>query len=328
MIGFDRESFFLYLLEREAITKGVGDDCCLIDFHSKKSSFHTTKKSPTPHFFYTKPHKAHIPAQNITSLVIGMDSFCEGVHFLQGWFSPYELAQKAFLVNYSDIVAMNATPLYATLSIALPKSWHKAEIRAFVRGVGDFCRTHHIALIGGDTIGATSLQIHITLFAKPHKHTLYRDKIPPKSLLYYTSDTYPRYTITQSHKVLKTLLNAPKHKPLRAKGRFLAPRIRSRFIQECASFLKGGMDISDGILSDMIKLCGINKLGFKAYLPLFAPHLRHLLQSGESYEMLLAIAPKDRLKLQRKAAMHRIKVCPLGAFTRKRYALPPHKAWH
>lgn len=322
-VGFDRESYFLSLLEKEAITKGLGDDCCIVNlgYSIHNSSFLQT-------FARAYKHKAHIHAQDLKSLVIGADSFCEGVHFLKSWFSPYELAQKAFLVNYSDIIAMNAKPLYATLSVALPKSWQKVEIREFVNGIAHFCRTHHIALIGGDTIGATSLQIHITLFAKAHKHTLYRDKIPPKSLIYYTCDTYPKYTITQSYKLLKTLLHRPKNKHLRARGRFLFPRLRDRFIADCASFLKGGMDISDGILSDVSKLGVINKLHFKPNMPLFAPHLKPLLYSGESYEMLVAIAPKDRLRLKRIALKHRIKVCNIGEFTRKKYMLPPIKYWH
>ena len=31
MQGFDRESYFLTLLEKEGITRGVGDDCCILD---------------------------------------------------------------------------------------------------------------------------------------------------------------------------------------------------------------------------------------------------------------------------------------------------------
>ncbi|WP_334094316.1 thiamine-phosphate kinase [Helicobacter typhlonius] len=347
MLGFDRESYFLSLLQKSGITKGVGDDCCILDCNA--SPYHSTF-CHSPYSRYTPPpsvaHKAHIHAQDITSFLVGADSFCEGVHFLMKWFSPYDIAYKAFLVNYSDIIAMNATPLYATLSVALPKSWQKAEIKDFVRGIETFCRSHSIKLIGGDTITALSLQIHITLFAKKSKHTLYRDKIPLHSLLCYTSDRYPRDSITQISKVLKNLLNTHKYegfkakntnintestsiKPrLKAKGRFLRPTIRTGFIRECAPFLRGGMDISDGILSDIVQLCTINRLGFKAYFPIFAPRFRHLLHSGETYEMLLAIAPKDRLKIQKRAAKHRIRIHTLGKLTRKKYILPRRKIWH
>ncbi|MCX2716628.1 thiamine-phosphate kinase [Helicobacter sp. MIT 21-1697] len=322
MIGFDRESFFIHTLQSEGITEGIGDDCCVF-FPQDNNSHHPRKAHIKAHINPKAQQKA-----NVSPFVVGMDSFCEGVHFLAHWFSPYELAFKAFLVNYSDIVAMNATPAYAMLSIGLPRYWAKAEIKDCIRGIGDFCRKYNVKLIGGDTISTKDLQIHITFFGLIHKHTLYRDKIPAGSVLFYTCDKYPQHTITQSYKVLKTLLHPPKNKHLRAKGRFLSPRIRARFIADCARFLKGGMDISDGILSDISKLSAINKLHFKSNMPLFAPHLKPLLYSGESYEMLIAIAPKDSLKLKRIALRHRIKVCKIGQFTRKKYILPPIKYWH
>lgn len=311
-IHFDREAFFLSLLQKEAISKGIGDDCCVLDS------------------IFLSPHIAHIRTNKHFPLIVGADSFCEDVHFLREWFSPYELAYKAFIVNYSDIIAMNAKPLYATLSVALPKYWHKREIRAFVKGIGDVCRVYNITLIGGDTISADKAQIHITMFAKAQKHTLYRDRIPIGSILCYTSDKYPQNRITQSYKVLKNLLYDSQilHINKRAKGRFLLPNVRATFIAKCAYFLKGGMDISDGILSEMTRLCAINHCSFKSYISLFAPRQKALLYSGESYEMLIAIAPKDILKLKRYAAKYRIRINMLGTFTRIKHILPPCRAWH
>ncbi len=151
---------------------------------------------------------------------------------------------------------------------------------------------------------------------------------PTKSILCYTNDRYPQNTITQCYKVLKNLLNLPNGRIAKAKGRFLSPHIRAPFIRECAPFLKGGMDISDGILAEITRICAINHLFFKPCMPFFAPYLKPLLQSGESYEMLIAIDSKDFLRLKRKAARHRIKVCKLGTFTRQRQILPSFKHWH
>ncbi len=310
MADFDRESYFISLLKNEGITKGVGDDCCVINPISKRR------------------HVSHIHAKNLSSLVVGMDSFCEDVHFVRNWFSPYEIAFKAFLVNYSDIVAMNATPLYATLSVALAKCWKKEEIKAFVKGIGDFCKTYKIVLIGGDTVSAKNIQIHITLFAKANKHTLYRDRISVGDILCTTKDTYPSNTITKCYKVLKMLLNQPKNQHLKPNGRFLSPRIRASFIHECAHFIKGAMDISDGILNEIRKLCAINHLSFKPCIPFFAPHSKVFLNSGEVYEMLIAVSPKDILKLKRKAMRHRIQIQMLGTFGRKKNILPLCKHWH
>lgn len=325
MIGFDRESFFIHTLQSEGITEGIGDDCCVFFPQGRyNNSHHSHKAHIKPHINSRAQQKA-----SISPFVIGMDSFCEGVHFLAHWFSPYELAFKAFLVNFSDIVAMNATPAYAMLSIGLPKYWSKAEIKDFIRGIGDFCRTYNIKLIGGDTISTQDLQIHITFFGLVHKHTLYRDKIPASSVLFYTCDKYPQHIITQSYKVLKNLLNQPKNRILYPKGRFLKPHIRQSFVRDCAHFLKGGMDISDGLLSEIARLCALNHLCFKSSLPLFRPHIKMLLHTPEEYEMLLAVSPKDILRLKRQAQRHRIFVHKIGTLVRSGgRILPPRKYWH
>ena len=329
-VAFDKETFFIRLLEQSGVTKGIGDDCVILG--NVKNAYPRTHKaqiqagiqktqfckSQTPQLqIRHKSHNAlqspHMLLKGKAPLVIGMDSFCEGVHFLQEWFSPYTLAHKAFLVNYSDMIAMNATAAYAMLSIALPRKWGKSEIKECVQGISDFCK-------------------NITLFGFANKHTLFRDRIPLDSVLYATCDRYPSKTITQGLKVLKNLLINDKQRlakiNLKAKGRFLKPEIRAEFVQSCERFLKGGLDISDGILQEIKRLCTLNQCGFKSAVPLFAPKSRALLQSGEAYEMLLAISPKDMLRFKRQAARHRIKLLKLGSLRKKRTILPKNTLWH
>ncbi|TLD96581.1 thiamine-phosphate kinase [Helicobacter jaachi] len=318
---FDRESFFMHCLQKEGVTQGIGDDCCILLNASPKMY-----KTHSAHIQSLTHHCPALFAKSNKSLAIGMDSFCEGVHFLQKWFSPYEIAQKAFMVNHSDMVAMNAKPLYAMLSIALPKHWERREIKDFARGVGDFCRLWGIKIIGGDTISAEKMQIHITYFGLKHKHTLYRDKIAHGSLICCTCDMYPKYALTQSLKNLNMLLKNPKAK--KPKGIFLSPKLRADFISHCAHFLRGGMDISDGILSEITRLCALNHAGFKSFIPLFSAQSRLFLQSAEVYEMLFAIAPKDLLRAKQIAKKYRIRIRPLGMLSKKRYKLPPYRKWH
>ncbi len=126
-------------------------------------SYRSHKAHIKTHYLQTAIHiNTHSKVQqkaNISPFVVGMDSFCEGVHFLTHWFTPYQLAFKAFLVNCSDIIAMNATPAYAMLSIGLPKYWTKVEIKDFVRGVGDFCRKYNVKLINTRSIVIKFLQV-------------------------------------------------------------------------------------------------------------------------------------------------------------------------
>lgn len=329
---FDREIFFIRSLQQSGVTKGIGDDCVILG--NVRDVYPRTHKAQIQktQFQHNALKSPHTLSKDKTPLVIGMDSFCEGVHFLQEWFSPYTLAYKAFLVNYSDIIAMNATPAYAMLSIALPREWGKSEIRQCVQGISDFCKKFKIFLIGGDTISSQTLEFHITFFGFANKHTLYRDRISSNCVLYATCDRYPSKIITQSIKMLKNLLKHDRQKiskdSLKAKGRFLKPQIRAEFVRGCERFLRGGLDISDGILQEIKRLCTLNQCGFKSSVPLFSISSKALLQSGEVYEMLLAINPKDTLRLKRQAARHRIKLLKLGSFRQKRTPLPKNTLWH
>lgn len=331
MKGFDREAFFIKKLQDSGITQGIGDDCCVLKAKG-----------------YPRAHRAlvsHYPKLQ-QKLVIGMDSFCEGVHFLNTWFSPSQLATKAFLVNYSDLVAMNAIPKYLMLSIVLPVYWSKIEISDFVSGLTYCAHKYKIKIIGGDTIVAQGLQIHITMLGFARNALIYRDRIPPGVHLYYTSDRYKSRAIGQSLRVLKMLLNTPKntnsyskdfgdsqiqksHRVFKPRGRFLYSEIRAGFVKDCAHFLKGGMDISDSILSELDRLGKLNKLKLTSspWRQTQRPHIHRIWSSGEEYEMLLAIAPRDFLRLKRIAYKHRIKLGYIGALQRGSMRLKPPR-WH
>lgn len=330
MKGFDREAFFIKKLQDSGITQGIGDDCCVL----------CAKGYPKAHraliSYYPKFHQ---------KLVVGMDSFCEGVHFLNTWFSPSQLATKAFLVNYSDLIAMNAIPKYFMLSIVLPVHWSKGEISDFIGGLAYCARKYKIKIIGGDTIVAQSLQIHMTMLGFARNTLIYRDRIPPGVHLYYTSDRYKSRAIGQSLRVLKMLLNTPKngnsypkdcsdfqvqkfHRVFKPQGRFLHPEIRAGFVKDCAHFLKGGMDISDSILSELDRLGKLNRLKLtSSWRQHRRPHIHRIWSSGEEYEMLLAIAPRDSLRLKRIAHKHRIKLGYIGLLQRGSMKLKPPK-WH
>nr|QGT50419.1 thiamine-monophosphate kinase [uncultured Helicobacter sp.] len=317
---FDRESFFIKKLIESGITQGIGDDCCILD------------SSPLS---LKMRHKGHIKAP-FRNFVLGMDSFCEGVHFLSSWFAPQDLAYKAFLVNYSDLIAMNATPKYAMLSVCLPKKWSQSDVSDFVKGIKKFAIKHSIRIIGGDTISSDRLQIHITMLGIASRKILYRDRIQKGSVLYYTQDRYPSQTIIQTAKTLRGLLlnhlrdsqKSPHMMKTSPKGRFLLPIIREGFIKDCSRFIRAGMDISDGIYSELSCLSQLNFLKFTPQDRIStSSYYRLMYNSGEVYEMLLAISPRDHLRLKRLSQKHRISVVRLGALMRGKMRLKARR-WH
>ena len=82
-------------------------------------------------------------------LVISTDMLVEGTHFLPGT-DAQRLGHKTLAVNLSDLAAMGAQPLYATLALSLPRV-DETWLAAFARGFFARADAHGIELIGGDT---------------------------------------------------------------------------------------------------------------------------------------------------------------------------------
>ena len=59
----------------------------------------------------------------IGEMVYSMDAFHEDVHFKRAWMTPRQIARKAMLINLSDAIAMNAAPLYALVTLSIPKDF-------------------------------------------------------------------------------------------------------------------------------------------------------------------------------------------------------------
>ena len=70
----------------------------------------------------------------IRNTVYSMDAFFENVHFKKEWMTLKQIAYKSMLVNISDAIAMNAKPKYALLSVAIPSSYSKKDLKELSSG--------------------------------------------------------------------------------------------------------------------------------------------------------------------------------------------------
>ncbi|PAF46017.1 thiamine-phosphate kinase [Helicobacter sp. 11S02629-2] len=301
---FDKEKYFLDTLKGLGVFKGVGDDCVNLSYAANLKSLKS---------FQVLDYK---------DKVVGFDSFIEGVHFKRSFMSLKDITTKAFLVNFSDIVACNAVPKYALLSIALP-SLSKLELKEIAEAIAKICKDYKIYLIGGDTTNAKALSFNIVVFGilqderKTSKTFVKRRFLSRQSrhlkggLLAYTRAR--DRDLGTSLKTLNALLRYPKrlvHN--RRDERFLSPKLRSGFVAEARKKMLIGLDISDGLASEVKYLESSNKLGLKSLIKLNSK----IWKSGEEYEMLFAYNKKDRLSLKRLAKKHRIAFKDVGSFER------------
>ena len=241
----------------------------------------------------------------IGRFVYSKDAFFENVHFKKEWMNYSQIARKAMLVNISDAIAMNAKPLYALLSVAMPKNMTKKDMELLADGFKSIAKYYNIEIIGGDTISNTKLDITVTIISTTTKPLL-RKGIKNNYLLAYTGE------LGRSAKELKKLFRLGKvHK----KSKFIDIHLREKFVAISAAYLKAGMDISDGLFSDLEKLTSLNKTGirFTRKIP------KSIGCSGEEYEMLLAFDRRDKKAVLRRAAQSRTTLNIFGVAARNRY---------
>ena len=190
----------------------------------------------------------------LEGFVITHDSVAEGVHFLPED-PPSSVGWKLVAVNLSDLAAKGARPLAALLSLTLSgdDSWDLA----FIDGVEAACESYSVALIGGDTIrlpeGAPRV-LGLTAIGRAGERTPSRAGGSPGDRLWVAGtlgDSAAGLALLKADKnasgVLVDVFRRPV--PLLEMGQALAPRASAM------------MDVSDGLLLDLARLCAASGCG-------------------------------------------------------------------
>src|SRR5262245_32962126 len=76
-----------------------------------------------------------VAAIHESPLLLTTDMLIEGIHFRRDWASPRRIGFKAMRVNLSDVAAMGGRPLYALVSVGLPKSFPLGAAKDLFRGM-------------------------------------------------------------------------------------------------------------------------------------------------------------------------------------------------
>ena len=243
---------------------------------------------------------------SVENMVISKDAFFENVHFKSSWMSYYQIAQKAMIVNISDAIAMNARAKYVLLSVAMPKSITKEQMQDLAKGFQETAKRYGAVIIGGDTISNTKLDITITVISSAPR-PLKRLGLKKGHILAYTGK------LGSSAKDLKRLFNGG---TIHKNSKFVNVVLKEHFVATTTKLLSVGMDISDGLFSDLEKLSKINKLGFT-----FTKNIdKKMACSGEEYEMLVAFDKRHTKAVIRRASQTRTRVNIFAKATRTKYS--------
>jgi len=237
--------------------------------------------------------------------IYSKDLFFENVHFKRTWLSLYQIGYKAMIINISDAIAMNALPKYALLGVAMPKSMSLSQMDELSQGIQAAASKYNIEIIGGDTIGNAKLDLSVTIISQTAA-PLVRRGLKRGDILAYTGE------LGKSARQLRYLLAGGS---VHTKSRFASPILRQSFVTQSRRYLRCGMDISDGLFSDIEKLCRANRMGAR----FFRKIEKKIGCSGEEYEMLVAF-PLHRLRaIRRIAAKTRTTITPVARAVRGSY---------
>lgn len=118
-------------------------------------------------------------------LVITSDTIVQDIHFDLRNYKPKEIGWKAMAVNLSDIASMGAKPLYAMVSLSLPKNIDLKFIKELYKGIQVCAKKYKTQIIGGNLTNSKEISITITLVGKTNNPAL-RKNAKPGDLVFST----------------------------------------------------------------------------------------------------------------------------------------------
>lgn len=260
--------YFAHRGPRRDVLLGIGDDAAVLDVRQDRK------------------------------LVVALDTIVDGIHFPSGT-AAADIGYRALAVNLSDLAAMGAEPSWMTLSLSLPES-SEPWLDGFAEGLFEIADRFGVVLIGGDTVkGPLVISVQVAGYVEPDRW-LTRSGARPGDLIFVSGDVGA--AAAGLAVIQQRLPDSAAAEELRQ--RFLRPEPRVRLGRSLRTLASAAMDVSDGVLADLAKLCRASGCGAKidvellprcaAMTQVFAPaaSVDFALAGGDDYEILFTVPPQ------------------------------------
>ncbi len=258
-------------------------------------------------------------------LVTAVDTIVEGVHFPNNSHAG-DIAYRALAVNLSDMAAMGATPRWFTLSLCIPKA-EEPWLEQFAASLSKFAAQYNVQLVGGDTVkGPLNISIQMMGIVETDRW-LTRSGAKPGDLIMVSGIPGEAAGGLQLLLHPRTSLNDTEQSHAQHLiQRFLQPQPRIELGRALRLHASAAMDVSDGLLTDLSKLCAASGCGAQLQLEqlptssalrmLFGErHESLILSGGDDYELLFTINPKSLSLLQDISAHTQVSCTLIGVMT-------------
>jgi thiamine-monophosphate kinase len=237
--------------------------------------------------------------------VITTDALIEGVHFTRTAMSAADAGHRALASNLSDIAAMGAKPVLATIAFGVGPGADEAWILECYRGIAALAERAKCAIAGGDIVRAPAITIAITIVGEVRPSNLKtRAGMLPGDTIAVTGPlgasraglvvATERPELADDPAAVAALRAFRTPEPRLAEGRWLAASRNVRAM----------MDISDGLSTDLARLARASNAGATIEAVPVADCARTIAQragadaerwaldGGEDFELLVSVASR------------------------------------
>ena len=256
------------------------------------------------------------------NLVISIDTYVEGVHFLN-FKNPHHVIKKIIRSSLSDLICKGVKPKYYFISgSGNKKTFSKYNLIQIVKSLKEEQKKYKIFLSGGDTVFSKKLSFTITTVGYKKK-IIYRNNAKTLDDIYVTGligDSYIGQLVLKKKIKLNNKMKSYFIK------KYYHPDLQTKISSKLNNFANTSIDISDGLIDDLNKLINKQKLSYKLntkQIPI-SSNLQKLIKNkiiknkssiinrGDDYQILFTATPSKSGIIKKTAKSLGIKVSKIG----------------
>ena len=219
------------------------------------------------------------------------DALVEGIHFKIDYYTFFDLGYKVSAVNLSDIAAMGGKPLYAVLTLGSSLNLDRNWLDPLLHGINTALSKYSARLVGGDTVKSPVFFLNIAMVGLAKRPVL-RSTAKPGDKVFVSR---PLGASSAFLRLIKEV--SFEEIPEEVRISHLRPEPEVELGSLLCSVAESMIDISDGLLLDLYRLCKASQVGAiieveKIPVSPFAT-LDEALSGGEDFALLFTVAREN-----------------------------------
>ena len=259
------------------------------------------------------------------SLVISIDTYNEGVHFLD-FKKPDLVIKKILRSSISDLICKGVLPKYYFISgSGNKKTFTHKNLSKISSSLKNEQNKYGIFLCGGDTTFSNKVSFSITSVGYS-KNIVYRNNAKYNDDIYVTGDLGDSFV---GLKILQNKIKTNKKLKNYFVKKYFEPEIQIKLAKELFKFANSSIDISDGLIDDLKKMLNKQKLSYQiseekipisknldTYLKMNNLKKSNFISNGDDYQILFTASVDKSRIVESTSKKLGIKISKIGKIRR------------